>query len=293
MIETNKIIVFPHLRGRIAEKAVNSLNVAIQDLAAEQPDDYIHGGYENINNELNNIISNIHGESQLIELYIKEEKVSDKKHLSKSIDAIKHNCLKLIKISNNMMDLKIIEEKQICLNVNNVNIVEMIEDIVVNVSNIIKDKKIIFDTNIEEKFITCDVAKIRKTILILLYNAIKFSGEKEVFIKLHIFENNIKITISFINKNKKILDFLINKMDNLNKNSIKDLSVSFHLCKSFIKLHGGHIDLYGNGEEIAFLVKLPCENTDSVYYLYTDDKLHNNEYLKEQIHIEFSDLYEI
>jgi hypothetical protein len=40
-----------------------------------------------------------------------------------------------------------------------------------------------------------------------------------------------------------------------------------------------------------FTIKLPCENTDSINYLFMRDN--KNEYLAEQIEIEFSDLYEI
>lgn len=293
MNETNKVIVLPHLRGGKIENAVNTSNVAIKDVEAEQPDNYIHyyDGHKNLYNELSDLISNIHGESQLIELYVQNDKDIDKKPLTNNIDSIKKNCLKLTKSLNNMIELKRIEEKQLCLCVNNVNIVEIIENIVINSSNNIKGKKIIFDTNIEEKFMTCDIDKIQKTILILLSNAIKFSSEKEVTVNLQILKNSIDITITFKNTNRNLLNFFIDKMDNLNKNSFEDLSIGFHICKSIIKLHEGQINLYGNGEEVSFLVQLPCENTDLILYLYRNNNLLNIENLTEQIQIEFSDLY--
>ncbi len=293
MIEPNNIIVLPYLRGRIADNAVNTSNVAIQNAAEEEVDSRICDEYWNVYNKLNDIISNIHGESQLIELYVQDEEVKVKNNLTNSIDSIKYNCLKLIKILSNMKDLIRIEDQQFDLNINNVNIVEAIEDIVINISNNIKDKKVIFDTNIEEKFMPCDAAKIQKAILILLSNAIKFSDEKEVFVKLHISKDNINLTISFKNRNKDLINLFINKMDNLNKNSIEDISVGFHICKSIMNLHKGHIDLCGIEEEVYFLLQLPCENTDSIFYLYNNDKVPNGEYLTEQIQIEFSDLYEI
>ena len=292
MIETNKIIVFPHLRGRIPDNPVNISNVAIKDVAAEQPDNYIYDCYENINSEINNIISNIHGESQLIELYVQDEMASDKNHLSKSIDSIKNNCLRLTKFSSNMIDLKRINNNKFCLYVNNVNIIEVIEDIVLNVSNNIKDKKIIFDTNTEEKFMPCDVAKIQKAILILLSNIIKYSNVKEVFVKLHAIDTNIDISISFKNKDKMLLNFFKSKMDNLNDYSIEDNSVGFYICKSIISLHEGQLELTDNGKEANFLIQLPCDNTNSILYLYRNDKILNSASLTEQIQIEFSDLYE-
>ena len=293
MIETNKIIVFPHLRGRIPDNPVNISNVAIQDVAAEQPDNYIYDCYENINSEINNIISNIHGESQLIELYVQDEMASDKNHLSKSIDSIKNNCLRLTKFSSNMIDLKRINNNKFCLYVNNVNIIEVIEDIVLNVSNNIKDKKIIFDTNTEEKHTSCDVAKIQKAILILMSNIFKYSNVKELIVNVHVVDSNIDIVVSFKNKNKNLINFFKGKMDNLNEYSIEDESVGFHICKSIINLHEGHLEMSDNGDETCFLIQLPCENKDSIFYLYKNNKILNSTYLSEQIEIEFSDLYEI
>ena len=293
MNEKNKIIVIPHLRGKIPENAVNISNVAIQDVAAEQPDNYIHNGYENVYNEFNNVISNIHGESQLIELYVQDERDLDKKHLCESIDLIKQNCLKLIKISNNLMDLKRIKENEFRLNFNNANIVEVIEDIVTNLSNNIKDKKIIFDTNTEEKHTSCDVAKIQKAILILMSNIFKYSNVKELIVNVHVVDSNIDIVVSFKNKNKNLINFFKGKMDNLNEYSIEDESVGFHICKSIINLHEGHLEMSDNGDETCFLIQLPCENKDSIFYLYKNNKILNSTYLSEQIEIEFSDLYEI
>lgn len=295
MEKTNKVIMFPFVRRTNIENAVNTLNVALKDVQAnteESLENNTHGGYINISHELNNLISNIHGESQLIELFAQNEKLSNKP-LTKSIDLIKQNCLKLTKALNNMIDLGKIKDGQYCLCLNKVNIVEILDDIVINVSKNIKDKKVIFDTNVEEKFMPCDINKFQRAILILLSNTVKFSGEKEIFVNLNIYENDVNIAISFKNQNSKLLNYFIDKMDNLKSNSLKDLSIGFYICKTIIQLHEGRINIGGNGEEICFSIQLPCKNTDSIYYLFRNDKILNHENLTEQIHIEFSDLYGI
>lgn len=295
MEKTNKIIAFPFLGRTHIENAVNTLNVAIKDTESnteELMEYYTHGRYMNISHELNNLITNIHGESQLIELFAQNEVLSNKP-LTKSIDLIKQNCLKLIKALGHMNELEKIEHGQYCLYFNNVNIVEILDNIVINVSNNIKDKKVIFDTNIEEKFMSCDINKLQRAILIILSNAVKFSGEEEVLVNLNILENNADITISFKNKNSKLLNYFINKMDNLKFNSLNDLSISFYICKSIIQLHEGRINIEGNGEEICFSIQLPYKNTDTIYHLFRNDKIFNHDYLIEQIQIEFSDLYGI
>ncbi len=291
MDNINNANIIPFLRGRKIENAVNILNVAIQDMKTEPPDNYICAEDESIYIELNSLISNIHGESQLIEHYLQNDKVLNEKPLTKSIDSIKQNCLKITKYLNNMIEVRKIEQKQFCLYENNVNIVEIMDDIVTKVSKNIKNKKVIFDTNIEEQFIRCDIDKFQKAILIFLSTAARFSDEKEININLNMIDNNINITILFKSRNSKLLNFFIDKMDNLNIYGIEDLSVSFYICKTIINLHQGHIDLFRNEGEIGFSVQLPCENTDSVLYLFRNDKIFNRENLAEQIQIEFSDMY--
>lgn len=290
MEETSKVIELPFIRAVKIENAVNTLNVAIKDAEAEAAEvSNIYDGYMNITNKINNLIINIHGESQLIELLAQNEKKSE---LKKLIDSIKQNCLKLTKSLNNMIELQKIKENQLILSYNNINIVEVIDNIVINISKNIKDKKIIFDTNVEEKFISCDADEFQKAIIILLSNAIKFSGE-EVLVNLSICENNINIAISFQNNNDELLYDFIDKMDNLELSSYDDMSVSFYLCKSIIELHEGNIDIEVNSGGVCFTIELPCENTDSIYYLFRNGMTYNSKNLTEQIQVEFSDMYDI
>lgn len=289
--EANKVIMLPFSRNAKIENAVNVSNVAFKDV--EEVDEYnIHDGYLNISHEVNNLISNIHGESQIIKLLIQNFKTLDKIPLLRIIGSINQNCLKLTKSFNNIIEIQRIKENRMCLYFNNVNVVEIIEDIVINVSKNIKNKRIIFDTNIEEKFMPCDIEKIQRTILILLSNAVRFSSEKEVFVNLNI-DNNITINISFRNNNSNLLSFFIDSMDNLKVNSLEDLSIGFYLCKSIIELHEGSIGIVGNEDEICFSIQMPYKNTDSIYYLFSKCKIFDKANLTELIQIEFSDLYDL
>ena len=107
----SKVIELPFIRAMKIENAVNTLNVAVKDVEAEAEEvNNIYDGYMNITNKINNLIINIHGESQLIELMAQNEKKSD---LKKLIDSIKQNCLKLTKSLNNMIELQKIKENQL------------------------------------------------------------------------------------------------------------------------------------------------------------------------------------
>jgi signal transduction histidine kinase len=289
-LNQGKIIILPALRNINMENTVGTLNVAYKDLE-ENSEDIDYAFFEKVPNELNNIISNIHGESQLIELHALDDKIVDMNYLTRRVDSIKQNCLKLTKTINDIVELRKLEKKQANLYINNVNIVEIIDNIVINASNYINDK-VIFDTNIEEKFMPCDINKFQKVMLILLSIAAKYSNKKKVLVNLNVVEDNIIIAITFNNKSHKLLNIFKGKMDNPSIDDLDELSLNLFLCKSLITLHGGSISVRGNADETIFSIELPCENSDSVYHLFKSD-IKDDEYLMEQMRIEFSDLSEI
>lgn len=65
--------MLPYLTNAGTDKPANTLNLANKNLEEFNYDDD-YGEDLKISNELNNIISNIHGESQLIELYALNDK---------------------------------------------------------------------------------------------------------------------------------------------------------------------------------------------------------------------------
>ena len=289
----SKVIVLPYLRNTNIENTVSTSNVAYKNEKENFPkcDEYDeYDGYSIIYNELNNSISNIHGESQLIELFTQDKIYSDKRYLTKRVNSIKQNCLKLTKSINNLFQFQKIERKQLFSCKNNVNIVDIIDNIIVKSSEYIKNK-IVFDTNIEEKYMSCDINMFQKAILILLFQAAVHSDENAIFVNLNVFEEDIRITVSFNSKESKLLDLFIEKLDNSMNDISDELSLELYLCKSLIAMHEGSISVGKNDDEIIFKIELPCRNTDYIYNLYTN--YINNEYLTEQIQIEFSDLYEI
>ncbi len=266
---------------------VHISNIMVNDAVEEYYKVEIHDEYEGIIHELNNYISIIHGETQLAETFVQNDPTNP---LNKSIDSIKQNCLKLTKTADKFITLKKIQDRQYGLLLKEQNIVEVIEDVVINVSKVIKNKNIIFDTNIEEKYMLCDLEKIRKSILIFLCSAVKFSDENEILVNLNIENNDIDIAIAFASKDDNCLNILIDKMDNLNMKNSEDISMEFHICKSIINLHKGTVNVEGNKNKIQFSINLPCDNTDDIYYL-NRDKLYNNENYIEQINVEFSDVF--
>ncbi len=282
-----KVIALPYLRNTNMENIFNTSNVAYKNEKEHFPKHNEYDEYCLIYNRLNNIISNIHGESQLIELNSKDN-TWDKAYITEGVNSIKQNCLRLTKTIGNIFELERFEKKLVCLNSNNANIVEIIDSIVINASEYIKNT-VIFDTDVEEKFIQCDINKLQKSILILLSVAAKHSDEKEISVNLRAYEDSINIAVSFNNRNNKSYNYFLAKMDNLAFENLDELSLDLYLCKFLIALHEGRISVDGDECKTNFTIELPCANTDSVYYLFSNRT--DNELLKEQIQIEFSDLY--
>ena len=95
ILQQDKVIVMPFLSNINIENAASKLNVAYKDAEENFPEDNHNDVYLEISNKLSNLISNIHGESQLIELFTQGEKIPDKKYLTNGVNSIRQNCLKI------------------------------------------------------------------------------------------------------------------------------------------------------------------------------------------------------
>jgi len=119
----------------------------------------------NISHELKAPLNVIFAAVQLFGLYCDSGSLDEKKDLIiKYIDSIKLNSYRLSKLINNIVDTSKIESGFFEINLSNNNIVEVVESIVMSVTNFTESKglNIIFDTNIEEKNIACDPEKWRE-----------------------------------------------------------------------------------------------------------------------------------
>ena len=287
-LKQGRILPFPMQKNIKIENSINTSNVVIKNAEEEVfKVNEDHEKYGNITEELNSPLNIVHGNIQLMEMLIQNEVSTSKSRLTRSIHSVKQNCYKLTKLLNNMIDLQKIRDRQFYLCYNTVNIVEVVENTVVNANKLINNK-IVFDTNVEEKILQCDLGKVQKSILILLSNAVNFSNDEKITVDLNV-EENIEIAIMFKSRDSKHLNFLMDKMDKLKVESIEDISVGFHICKHIVGLHNGRIEMGGTEDEIYFTINLPYESRDNIHYLYTKDKIFNNENLIERVKVEFSD----
>jgi signal transduction histidine kinase len=251
----------------------------------------------NISHELKTPLNVIFATAQLLNMYCIGSSLEEKKEfIIKYIDSIKQNSYRLSKLINNIVDLSKIEAGFFELKLANKNIVEVVEEIVMSVTNFteVKGINIIFDTNTEEKVIACDAEKIERIILNLLSNAIKFSNkgdeifvevrDNDEFVEISVKDNGIGIEPSDLNK---IFDRFKQVDKSLSRNS-EGTGIGLSLVKSFVELHGGSIKVkskFGYGSK--FIVTLPSRNVIEDSVLCNSNIRNKNE----SIQVEFSDVY--
>jgi signal transduction histidine kinase len=238
------------------------------------------------------------GSIQLLELYLKNNKIiDDNDTLYKYNKSIKQNCFRLLRLVNNLIDITKVNAGYMQLNLCECNIVSLIEDIIQSVADYINSKniEIIFDTEIEEKYIKCDKDKIERIILNLLSNAIKFTPNNgKIIVNIKDLEEytciSVKDTGIGIPYDKQ--DIIFERFSQVNKSLSREREGSglgLNIVKSFIEMHGGEIKLISEeGKGSEFIILLPNNLDKEVNCEIGTISNFNN---VERISIEFSDIY--
>ena len=251
----------------------------------------------NISHELKTPLNVIFSTAQLFDLYCKSGLLEDKKDsIIKYIESIKQNSYRLSKLINNLVDLSKIEAGFFKLNLSNNNIVKVVEEIVMSVTTYTESKglNIIFDTDIEEKIISCDTEKIERIVLNLISNAIKFSDEgDEIFVDIK--DKNKFVEISVIDNGigieGKYLDMIFDRFKQVDKSlsrNTEGTGVGLSLVKSIVELHGGSIYVESEfGEGSKFTIMMPSGKVLHGNMIYSSKVPSENQ----SIRVELSDIY--
>jgi len=251
----------------------------------------------NVSHELKTPLNIIFATAQLFNMYCESGSLDEKKDsFIKYIDSIKQNSNRLSKIINNIVDLSKIEAGFFKLNLSNNNIVEVVEEIVVSVTDFTYSKglNIIFDTDVEENIIACDTEKIERIVLNLISNAIKFSDiGDEIFVEVKKKNEFVEISVrdNGIGIKEEYLDMIFHRFKQVDKSlsrNAEGTGIGLSLVKSIVELHGGSIYVdseFGKGSK--FTVKLPSIMVLHENMLYSS----NVRSIDENIRVELSDVY--
>ncbi len=256
--------------------------------------------FSNISHELKTPINVILSAVQLL-FFKKGNKNSAEfmDQLDRLLGIIKQNCFRLIRLVNNLIDISKFESGFLKLELKNHNIVSIVENITLSVSDYIKSKdvNIVFDTDVEERLMAVDADKIERIILNLLSNAVKFTNKGDKIL-VHVEDNEDTVRISVKDSGVGIPEDKLNKIfdrfaqvdDTLIRNR-EGSGIGLSLVKSLTEMHGGCIkvkSMLGEGSE--FIFELPVKLVDNIPEGETMEMLNNDSKI-DKVLIEFSDIY--
>lgn len=256
--------------------------------------------FANLSHEFRTPLNLIHGTIQLFEQDIKDRLSNDERLLiNRRMKVLKQNTYRLLRLSNNLLDITKIDSGYFELKLDNCNIVSLVEDITMSVAEYIKSKniKVLFDTDIEVSIIAVDPNLLERIILNLLSNAVKFSKVGGVIL-VKVYSKNKHILISIKDTGIGIpedkLQIIFDRFRQVNKSLTRNhegSGIGLSLVKSLVELHNGEVSVksqYRKGSE--FIIKLPKvqSNRDIESYYGINDAKKN---FIELIDIEFSDIY--
>ncbi|MPN02269.1 Sensor histidine kinase ResE [bioreactor metagenome] len=187
------------------------------------------------------------------------------------------------------------------LNFTKCNVIEVIESITMSVVDYVNDKGInlIFDTDIEELVMHCDLDAIERIVLNLLSNAIKFTPVGGViFVNVKLNEGKIIISVkdTGIGMTEETLSKVFERFkqgDELLTRRSEGSGIGLSLVKYLVEMHNGQVYVESKhkaGSE--FFVELPINNGIKEEHVSNIDESYKiGDTVVQKISIEFSDIY--
>lgn len=151
-----------------------------------------------ISHELRTPLNILLSTNEVVDLYLNNPEGLDINKLREKTVIYKQNCYRLLRLVNNLIDITKIDTGNLTLDMRRCNIVEVVEEITLSVVDYAKGKNLnlIFDTDVEEKYIVCDLDAMERVLLNLLSNAIKFSNPNgNIIVKVKDLEKHIEISV--------------------------------------------------------------------------------------------------
>ncbi len=250
--------------------------------------------FANISHDIKTPVNVIYSAVQLQDMYALS---NDYDKILVYNNIIKQNCLRLQKLLNDILDITKIDANHFKPKLELCNIICSIEYITQSITSYIEhnDISIIFDTNVEDKFVMTDLNLIERIMLNLISNAIKYGKQGgNVWVTLHDEGNHLIIRVEDdgIGIPKTQISNIFKRFHKAHQNTTSTVSsngIGLSLVKSMVKTLDGIIFcLSTEGVGSEFVVILPMESLkpeENAYCEYaTSLDLSNN------LNIELSDI---
>lgn len=258
--------------------------------------------FSNLSHELRTPLNVVLSTLQLLDFYTRDNEIYTKGiNLHKYMKIMKQNCYRQLRLINNMIDITKLDAGFLELNLQNCNIVNIIENVTLSVSEYIKNKSVelIFSTDIKECILACDPDKIERVILNLLSNSIKFTEQGGTMtVSTYCKEDRIVISVkdTGIGIPPDKLNIVFDRFRQVDKSLTRKQEgsgIGLSIVKSLVELHGGTVTVsseYGKGTE--FIIELPIIMLPEDNSVCKASEEESQERI-ERIHIEFSDIYSL
>ena len=251
--------------------------------------------FVNISHELRTPVNLISSTIQLIKLNLKNLSKEDANIISKYIDIMESNSMRLIRLINNLIDSTKIDAGFVKFTPINADIIKFVEDVCDSVVDYVDFNKmnLIFDTDREEEIVLFDPDIIERILLNLLSNAVKFNKvDGTIYVNLYTKDDEIRITVrdEGIGIPKEKLSSIFKRFEQIqtkNKIEKQGSGIGLYLVKSLVTLHGGNIKVESKvNEGSKFIVTIPKKVLENGEELVIDEK----EKANRKASIEFSDI---
>jgi signal transduction histidine kinase len=254
----------------------------------------------NISHELRTPLNILLSTTQLINMYLRDDALIDAQKIQSKINLQVQNCYRLLRLVNNLIDITKMDVGYFDLKLTPCNIIQVLEDITMSVVEYIENKgiNVIFDTDIEEQTMECDLDSIERIMLNLFSNAIKYTPEGgTIFVYVKVYNNTLEVSVKDtgigIPKDKLNVIFeRFKQVDNLLTRQCEGSGIGLSLVKLLVELHKGQIYVeseYGKGSE--FIINLPLDLKGESDQIINSKSIISSESLAQRIHVEFSDIY--
>lgn len=213
---------------------------------------------------------------------------------------LRKNIYRLLRLTNNIVDITELSVGSYYLNLKSHNIVEVIENITMTVIDYIKSNtiNIIFDTAEEEIEMVCDSDKIETIILNLLSNAVKYSKEKgNILVRIARQRNHavIEVTDDGIGIPEDKIEGIFEcftQVDQSLTRKCEGSGVGLTLVKALVDIMEGDIKVKSKiGKGTTFTIKLPIRKGKCTATSKRELGQIGRSNQMEKCSIEFSDIY--
>ena len=160
--------------------------------------EYVAEFFSNVSHELKTPLNIISSSTQLLKSYYRQDDSDLEVKKISYIESIYHNCNRLTRLINNLLDITKFDSGFINLQRHNRDIISDVENIVMSIIPYAESKgiEVIFDTDIEERIMAFDQDKVERIILNLLSNALKFTNRGgNIFVNIVNAENYVSISV--------------------------------------------------------------------------------------------------